>query len=381
MLFPWLIAVYLQESAIRVGIAQMAGPLPMLFFVLFGGWLGDRVDQRKLSLLLASLLAFPPLIIAALFYVKSVNYEILLCWVVLTGCLGAFAQPARDAMLNRVAGENIQQVVTLAIGVQFGIQIVGFAIGSSADTVGPIAVLCLMSFFMACCALSTYHLPAMPPALNNLERESTFTNIRAGLLVAWKSEEIRPAITLIFGIGLFFASAYMVILPLMIRDIFEGGAREIALAYGSNMLGTCTVIFFMMRQGGIERPGRALILTGSFSSVVVSCLHFDLSELAFYFVIYLWGMCGGIAMTLSRAIVQEASPPTHRARILSVFTLGMMGGMPIGSAILGVLVEYMGVQNAALIPGAGMLAVLVYLYAATGLYDIKRNTGTNAKLD
>ena len=47
MLFPWLIAVYLQESAIRVGIAQMAGPLPMLFFVLFGGWLGDRVDQRK----------------------------------------------------------------------------------------------------------------------------------------------------------------------------------------------------------------------------------------------------------------------------------------------------------------------------------------------
>ena len=77
-------------------------------------------------------------------------------------------------------------------------------------------------------------------------------------------------------------------------------------------------------------------------------------------------------MTLSRAIVQEASPPTHRARILSVFTLGMMGGMPVGSAILGVLVEYMGVQSAVLVPGLGMLAVLAYLYMATNLYDIKR---------
>ena len=86
MLFPWLIAVYLQESAVRLGIAQMAGPLPVLFFVLFGGWLGDRVDQRRLSVVLASLLAFPPLIVAGLFYLNLVTYELLLCWVVVVGC-------------------------------------------------------------------------------------------------------------------------------------------------------------------------------------------------------------------------------------------------------------------------------------------------------
>jgi hypothetical protein len=45
-------------------------------------------------------------------------------------------------MLNRVAGENVQRVVTLVIGVQFGIQILGFAIGSSADVMGPVGVLC-----------------------------------------------------------------------------------------------------------------------------------------------------------------------------------------------------------------------------------------------
>ena len=376
VLFPWLIAVYLQESPIRVGIAQMAGPLPMLFLVLFGGWLGDRVDQRRLSVILASLLAVPPLIVAGFFYADIVTYEILLCWVVLAGCFGAFAQPARDAMLNRVAGDNVQRVVVLVIGVQFGIQILGFAIGSSADVMGPIGVLCFMSFFMMCSAVTTHRLPAMPVASSDTAHESPLENIKAGLVVAWQSERIRPAIILIFGVGLFFASAYMVILPLMVRDIFDGGARGIAMAYGSNMLGTCTVIFFVMRRGGIARPGRALILAGCFSSLVVSCLYFELSELAFYGVIYIWGMCGGISMTLSRAIVQEASPPTHRARILSVFMLGMMGGMPIGSAIIGILVEYMGVRNAVLVPGVGMLMIIAYLYLATSLYDVKRQPVT-----
>jgi MFS family permease len=322
------------------------------------------------------LLAVPPLVIAGCFYLEMVSYPVLLCWVIIAGCFGAFAQPARDAMLNRVAGNNVQQVVTLVIGVQFGIQILGFAIGSSADVIGPISVLCLMSMFMVFCALSTWRLPAMPVEQANPAWESPLSNIKEGLALAWQSEKIRPAIILIFGIGLFFASAYMVILPLMVRDLFDGGAKGIAMAYASNMLGTCSMIFLIMRRGGIERPGRALIFGGIFSSFVVSCLHFNISEGVFYGVIYVWGMCGGIAMTLSRAIVQEASPPTHRARIMSVFSLGMMGGMPIGSAVVGVLVEYMGLQNAVLVPGVGMLVIIAYLYFATNLYNVKRQSDT-----
>ncbi|MFT7220286.1 MAG: MFS family permease [Candidatus Azotimanducaceae bacterium] len=396
VLFPWMIAVYLDESAAKVGFAQMAGPLPMLFLILFGGWLGDRVDQRRLSLILVSFLTLPPIVVAGLFYFESVTYELLIVWVLLLGSVGAFAQPARDAMLNRVAGPNIQQVVILVIGVQFAIQILGFGIGSSADLVGPEIVLLTMSAFMCLCALATFRLPPMPvdrgsvgsvsadnvsvdkgsidpeASSNDPARKSPLSEIKEGLAVAWQSDQIKPSIILIFGVGLFFASTYMVILPLMVRDIFDGGARGIALAYASNMLGTCTVIFFLMRRGGVDWPGRALILTGISSSFVVSCLHFELSELAFYFVIYIWGLCGGVSITLTRAIVQEASPPTHRARIMSVFMLGMMGGMPIGAASIGLLVEAVGVRNAVLVPGVGMLVILLYLYLTTSLYDIRR---------
>ncbi|HET6473682.1 MAG TPA: MFS transporter, partial [Pseudomonadales bacterium] len=52
VLFPWLVAVLLHESADRVGLAQMCGSLPALFLILFGGVVGDRFDQRRILMAL-----------------------------------------------------------------------------------------------------------------------------------------------------------------------------------------------------------------------------------------------------------------------------------------------------------------------------------------
>lgn len=75
-------------------------------------------------------------------------------------------------------------------------------------------------------------------------------------------------------------------------------------------------------------------------------------------------------MTMSRTIVQEAAIASHRARVMSVYSLGMMGGMPIGSFTLGVVTEWVGVRNAVLVPVAGMLIILIYLRLKTNLWHV-----------
>ena len=82
-------------------------------------------------------------------------------------------------------------------------------------------------------------------------------------------------------------------------------------------------------------------------------------------------------MTMSRAIVQEASPTSHRARIMSVYSLGMMGGMPIGSIVLGWSVDVFGAREAVLIPVFGMAATLVYLVVATDMWKLTRTSLNN----
>ena len=371
VLFPWLVAVYLHESPERVGLAQTAGQLPMLLLILWGGLLGDRVDQRTLLLRLQFAMIVPPLIMAMLALGDFILYEVLLGWAFVGGCFAAFAQPARDALLNRVAGPEIQRVVTLTIGVQFGVQILGFGIGSSADWFGPAPLMVAQSVFMLASALATRQIPKLPPAAPR-PRRHPLREIGEGLSVAWRSEAIRPALLLTFAVGVFFAGTFMVILPLMVRDIYLGSAGGIALVFAANMAGTCTTIFWLMWRGGVDRPGRALLLGGTTSIAFLSLLHLELPIWAFYLVVYLWGLCGGISMTMSRAIVQEASPESHRARLMSVYSLGMMGGMPIGSIGLGWCVGQFGARNAVLVPVIGMAIVQVILLTRSSLWHVRR---------
>ena len=372
VLFPYLVAVYLQESPTRVGFAQMSGQIPMLLLLLWGGVLGDRLDQRKLLLVIQSIMLLPPLVIAVLDWQGLLSYGVLIGWAVFGGTLGAFAQPARDALLNRIAGQEIQRVVILVIGVQFSIQIVGFAIGAMASSTGITIVLVLQSLAMFCALLATRKIPLAEPSTRTAARQHPLRDIAEGLRMAWQSQTIRPAVIQAFSTGLFFAGSYIVVLPLMIRDIYGGSSQEIALAFAANMLGSSTTIFWLMRRGGIENSGRALLIGSLVSLSMLSVLTQELSQPVFYFVIYLWGVCGGMGMTMSRSIVQEAAPESHRARLLSVFSLGMMGGMPIGSVMLGACVDAFGPRQAVWVPVIGMLTVTLVLIFTTRLWYVRR---------
>ena len=52
---------------------------------------------------------------------------------------------------------------------------------------------------------------------------------------------------------------------------------------------------------------------------------------------FVWGLGAGITLTQGRTILQIVAPPTHRARLMSLFQLGLGGGGPIGAFIAGSL--------------------------------------------
>ena len=56
---------------------------------------------------------------------------------------------------------------------------------------------------------------------------------------------------------------------------------------------------------------------------------------------------------------------------MSVYSLGMMGGMPIGSFTLGLTADWIGLRNAVWVPVVGMLAILIYLRLRTKLWHVQ----------
>ena len=93
-----------------------------------------------------------------------------------------------------------------------------------------------------------------------VKREHALKEIRDGLAIVLGSERMLPVMILTFAIGVFFAGAFTVLIPLTIRDVYHGGAQQIGLAYVLNMVGTVAVTLLLLARGGVARPGRAVIL-------------------------------------------------------------------------------------------------------------------------
>ena len=144
--------------------------------------------------------------------------------------------------------------------------------------------------------------------------------------------------------------------------------------FGANLAGTVLVTLALMRLGRVQYPGRVLSVATAFSCLVLLALTVSLPVWLFYPVVFLWGAGGGLIVIMSRSIVQESAPETHRARIMSIFSLAMMGGSPIGSVIMGLVIDEFGVHQAALFPIVGMMLVGLFLALKTRLWSIKSNS-------
>jgi MFS-type transporter involved in bile tolerance (Atg22 family) len=131
--------------------------------------------------------------------------------------------------------------------------------------------------------------------------------------------------------------------------------------------GTLSSIVWLTRRGGIRQPGRALVVTQITACAALVPISLGVSLDVFYLCLFLWGLSAGVAMTMSRTIMQEHAPATHQSRIMAALTLVTTGGGPLGALIMGQATAAFGVQGAVLLP---ILAVLGCTAASLVTYSM-----------
>jgi MFS family permease len=95
----------------------------------------------------------------------------------------------------------------------------------------------------------------------------------------------------------------------------------------------------------------------------------------------LWGtlatVCGqGIASAIfanaGRTVFQEQAPPSHRARVLSVYMFGFMGAAGlIGAPLSGVLVERIGPLTTCAVASGAMIVVVACAFMFTNIARVE----------
>ena len=254
-------------DAFSVGIAQVALMAPGILFLPMGGLVADRGNARRLLLRYHILYAVPPLLLGAVLAMGGPQLlPCLIAYGLAAGSIGAFAIPTRDALLPFVARGNLPRAVALATALQFVGQLIGIACASQADRIGALPLLVGQASLVLLGAIAVWMLPDPPPH-PPVQHPSFWRSIADGIAEAARSEQIWPVLLLNFGIGVFYVGPFMAVLPLVVRDIYRGGAAEIAYVNLAFWAGTIVAAFaFAGLARNLRRRGRLVVLRMSRSA-------------------------------------------------------------------------------------------------------------------
>jgi hypothetical protein len=358
VLFAWLAAIVLHMDAFAVGIAQVALMAPSILFLPLGGLVADRGNPRRLLLRYHFFYAVPPLVLAGVLSMGGLSYPLLIAYGLAAGSIGAFAVPTRDALLPTVAAGNLARAVALATALQFFGQLIGIAAASQADRIGALPLLLAQAALVLAGAIAVWRLPEPAPH-PPVQHPSFWRSIGDGIAEAARSEQMWPVLLLNFGIGVFYVGPFLAVLPLVVRDVYHGGAAEIAYINLAFWAGTIIAAFaFAGVARRFSRRGRMVVGAVSVGALILVCMALQPPFLVLNALCFIWGLGAGITMTQGRTILQIVAPPTHRARLMSLFQLGLGGGGPIGAFVAGSIGSVLGLKLAMVLPALAM-AVLI----------------------
>ena len=371
VMFAWLVTIVLHESPRMVGVAQTAMLVPAMLLMLVGGSVSDRYGGRRVAVMSQVAATVPVVALWVVLYLDSLTFGFMIAFAVAMGCAQAFLTPARDGLLNQVAGRRIQRTVALVTLVQFGIQIVAFLVAGQADTVGagPVVLVQAAALVIGAVALARVGVPSIvaPRRPGSAVRELA-RSVADGARTVMASRSMRAVVLQNFAVGIFFMGPYVVTIPLLVRETYDGTAGDLAWLSTANAVGLIAAVFVLLLVGEVRRPGRLLLLATGVGSVALGLAGVGLEFPAFVLCIGAWGSCAGLAMSMARMIMQEGAPRDQRGRVMAFFGFSFMSSAPLGTMLSGLMVEWWGAERGLLVSALAMLAAICAVGIASSLW-------------
>jgi MFS family permease len=359
LIISWLLVGVLVLPGDEVGLIQAAIGIPGLFLMLWGGASADKKDPRSILVNVYLITWLFPLMLAACIYYDLLNIWTILLFGLAVSTATSFSSPAQQAILNHVAGGEIQKAVTASTALMFLVQIFSLGFAGQMDRIGLSTVLIVQASCIFLGALTIMRLNKTPPSPQP-PGETSWHRLINGFKATYNNKKVFHLLVINFVSSVFNAGAFMTVVPFVVKRAYEGDALQLATIMIIFYFGATLTNLFMFKVMPIARPGR-WFLTMQLSRVIILILLWIKPDWWLLIIaMFAWGLNMGVTTTLSRTIVQESAEPEFRARILSVYSLGLIGSAPIGAIVLGNIIEIFGTLEA-LIP-AMFVSVVLFLY-------------------
>lgn len=361
----WLV-LKLSNNALDLGLMGLVRALPLIAFSLIGGASADFVDRRKLLYITQTVLATTALTLGILTWLGYVQVWHIYILSFINGIAQAFDQPTRQSLVPRlVPREDLLNALALN-----SMAFQGAALFGPTATALLVPYIGLQGAFFAnalsfgsvIIALTFMELPAGAAAQRT---HSVWEDLIAGIRYAAANKSIM-ALLLIGAITSVFGRGYNAFLPVFADRVLHVGIQGLSVL--STSVGAGTIVFAMGVASlgpGFRHKGKLVVVAALtfavFLSVYAWSPYFYLTLLALFLV-------GGLNVAMMSTInttVQTLTRDEVRGRVMSLFTIVNMAGMPLGQAPLGWFIDRVGpsvaVSTGATIVFSGVLAVVLWI--------------------
>jgi MFS family permease len=358
----WLVLTQLTaHNATAVGTVMALQYGPHLVLLPFTGYTADLVDRRKL--LLATQFGMGVLAAALGFLTITGTIQLWEVYVIalVQGCITAFDAPARHTFVAELVGEaDLSNAVALNSTSFNAARMIGpAAAGLTIAAVGTgWAFLVNAASFVAVLGSLTLL------RVGDLHRSDKATRSRGGLVdgfrYVWRRADLKTILVMLFLIGT-FGMNFPIFISTMAVTVFHAGAGEYGLLTSIMAIGTITGALL---AAGREKPRFVLLIAGAaFFGLGCTLASVMPNYRLFGATLVIIGVSSLTFSNSSNSLMQLATEPIMRGRVMAMRLAITLGGTPIGAPLVGWVADHFGPRWSLRVgAAAGLTAALVGLF-------------------
>jgi MFS family permease len=361
----WLV-LQITGSGVALGVTVALQFTPVLLVGAWGGLVADRVDKRRLLVGTQAAAGVLALVLGAVTALGVVQLWMIFVLALGLGAVNAVDNPARRAFVVEMVGtEHVSNAVSLSSAMFMAARVIGPAIAglviaglgvSWCFFANGVSYSAAVLAFMAMRENEFFAVEPVPKRKGQL---------REGLRYAWSTPALRLVLVLTAVIGT-LAFNFQVVLPLLAKETFSGGAETLGVLYAFMSIGSVIGGLVSAHEAQATRRfvlGAALAFGGA---LVIAAFA---PTLSLELLVLVPVGAAGIAFTaMSNGVLQTECAPEMRGRVAALFTVAFLGSTPIGGPIIGWVSQQLGPRAGLWVGGVATLAVTV-----TAIAGIRRH--------
>jgi MFS family permease len=357
----WLL-YRLTDSATLLGVLGFAGSLPILLLAPLAGLWSDRVNLHRAMFATQILEMLQAVALAALALSGLIAPWHIIALSMTLGILVAIELPLRHAYLLELVGarEDLANAVAVTslmanTGRLVGPALAGVAIAWIGE--GGCFLLNALSFVAV---IVTFLMIRVQPSERPASRPPLWHDMREGVAYAWGFLPIRLLLLTLALVAL-LATPYITLMPVLVREVFHGGAEHMGFLVGAGGLGAVAGTLYLASRHNVRGLVRLIVIASLTAGGALVLLAWSGSVWLAAPLIAAIGFGILVTSVSTNMILQTIVDDDKRGRVMSFYTAAFLGMTPFGSLLAGSLADVVGVSVTLTLGGIACAAGAIYL--------------------